>query len=118
VQAKIARRKMMRQANAIDAPPPHLCSDQEINTNDEDDSVEEKQDSEPIFDAHSKKSLITSPQHDLKNQVDGRSSNKSTLQNNGEVHLQQTPPSVPKGTHELTPEMGKKYQLDLQIFKY
>ena len=107
VQAKIARRKMMRQANAIDAPPPHLCSDQEINTNDEDDSVEEKQDSEPIFDAHSKKSLITSPQHDLKNQVDGRFSNKSTLQNNGEVHLQQTPPSVPKGTHELTPEMGK-----------
>ena len=50
VKAKIARRKMMRQANAMDNALGSL-SDQEATSeanDDEDDSVEEKQDSEPI----------------------------------------------------------------------
>jgi hypothetical protein len=53
VRAKIARRKMMRQANSIDNPQGSLLSDQDGNTEDDDEeedehSIEEKQDSEPI----------------------------------------------------------------------
>ena len=101
VQAKIARRKMMRQANAIDAPPPHLSSDQEMNTNDEEDSVEEKQDSEPINDGHSKKNVSGSLLHNFDDQVE-----ISSHANNDE-NASQTSQSSSKSSHELTPEMGK-----------
>jgi len=62
VRAKIARRKLMRQANALDVPPqqqPHgSLSDQEQaseNNDDDDFSIEEKHDSEPMDDADSSK---------------------------------------------------------------
>ena len=58
VRAKIARRKRMKDANALDNILGSL-SDQEATSGaecyDEDDSVEEKQDSEPMNDWQSKK---------------------------------------------------------------
>ena len=109
VQAKIARRKMMRQANAIDAPPPHLSSDQEINTNDEDDSVEEKQDSEPINDVDSKKNVGISPFQARQNQVEIAS---DTIIAHNNIEDDSKASSQSKSiqsisTHELTPEIGK-----------
>ena len=97
VQAKIARRKMMRQANAIDPSPLHLSSDQEMNTNDE-DSVEEKQDSEPMNDVHSKKNSDVS----LRSHI----SPKKTHSISEETIPQEHQLSA-SSTHELTPEIGK-----------
>ena len=102
VRAKIARRKRMRDANSMDVVHGSL-SDQEATSepNDEDDSVEEKQDNEPIHDWQSTK--MKSP---ILPNFSTNASNSGIAVN---VQNQPAGPSVLESTDVMmTPETARK----------